>query len=286
MIEKSSEEENWDIVITPQKSLFSLEIKEIWKYKDLLFLFVKRDFIKIYKQTILGPLWFFIKPLLTSLTFTLVFSRFAGISTDGIPPILFYVAGTTCWNYFSTTFKMTSTTLKDSQSLFSKVYFPRLIVPISIVFSNLLRLGMQLLLFLGFFFFYYFSTDAIQPNLYILLVPLLIIMLAGIALGMGLIITSMTIRYRDLVFLVDFGIQLAMYATPVIYPLSAVPDSFKIFAILNPLTPILETFKYGFLGQGTFEWAYLAYSFFFMIGILLVGTIIFNRAEKNFVDSI
>ena len=284
--EQNKEEEEWDIIITPKKTLFSLELNEIWKYKDLLILFVKRDFIKIYKQTILGPLWFFLKPLLTSLTFTLVFSRFAGISTDGIPPLLFYVAGTTCWNYFSTTFKMTSTTLKDNQNLFSKVYFPRLIVPISIIFSNLLRLGMQMLLFLGFFFYYYFTTDVIQPNYHLLLVPLLIILLAGIALGLGLIITSMTIKYRDLVFLVDFGVQLAMYATPVIYPLSAVPDSFKLFSLLNPLTPILETFKYGFLGQGTFNWVHLGYSFFFTVGIVLLGMVIFNRSEKNFVDTI
>ena len=279
-------EKDWDIIITPKRSLFQLNLDEVWRYRDLLLLFVKRDFIAYYKQTILGPLWFFIQPLMTTVIYTVVFGRLAGISTDSIPPVLFYLAGITCWNYFSESLNKTSTTFKDNQNIFGKVYFARLVVPLSIILSNLIKFGIQFLLFLGFLVYFTWTNSAVSPNSYALLFPLLVLMLAGLGLGFGLIITSATTKYRDLVFLLQFGIQLFMYATPVIYPLSAVPEQYQWLSVLNPLTAIIETFKYGFLGQGTFSWIYLAYSFGFMVILLVLGIAIFNRTEKNFMDTV
>jgi len=279
-------EEKWDTVISPKGSLFSLNLNEVWRYKDLLFLFVRRDIIAVYKQTILGPLWFFIQPLFTSITFTVIFGNLAGISTDAIPPILFYMAGITCWNYFSESLNKTSTTFKDNQQIFGKVYFARLVVPLSIVLSNLLKFGIQLILFLGFYLYFLSSGAPIQPTSYLLLFPVLILILAGLGLGFGLVVTSLTTKYRDLVFLLQFGIQLAMYATPVIYPLSSVPEKYQLYSILNPMTAVIETFKLGFLGKGTFSWWYLTYSMGFTLILLLIGTAIFNRTEKNFMDTV
>lgn len=276
----------WDIIITPQKSLFDLKLREVWRYRDLLILFVRRDFVAVYKQTILGPLWFFIQPLFTTIIFTIIFGRLAGIPTDGIPPILFYLAGITCWNYFADCLSKTSDTFFSNQSIFGKVYFPRLVVPLSITITNLLKFGIQLLLFLGFYLFYYFRGATIQPNLHLLLFPLLVIMLAGLGLGFGLLVTSMTTKYRDLKFLLAFGVQLAMYATPVIYPLSEIPEEYQLYAVLNPMASIIETFKYGFLGHGTFSWIHLGYSLVFTILVLLAGTAVFNRTEKNFMDTV
>lgn len=281
-----NQEDNWDIVITPQKSLFDLKLKEVWRYRDLTMLFVRRDIVAQYKQTILGPLWYFIQPLFTTIVFTVVFGNIAGISTDGIPPMLFYLAGVTNWNYFAECLNKTATTFKDNQSIFGKVYFPRLVVPISIVTSNLLKYGIQLIMFLGFYFYFLVKSTAIQPNAYALLFPLIVVLLAGLGLGFGLLITSMTTKYRDLVFLLQFGVQLAMYATPVIYPLSEIPAQYQWVSIINPMTAVIETFKYGFLGQGTFSWGALSYSFGFMIAILLAGIAVFNRTEKNFMDTV
>lgn len=280
------EEKDWDIVITPKRSLLSLNLKEVWRYRDLLLLFVRRDFVAYYKQTVLGPLWFFIQPLLTTLIYTVIFGRLAGISTDSVPPVLFYLAGITCWNYFAESLNKTATTFKDNQNIFGKVYFARLVVPLSIVLSNLIKFGIQFLLFLGFLVYFHLSGAGIQTNAYALLFPVLVLLLAGLALGFGLIITSLTTKYRDLVFLLQFGIQLFMYATPVIYPLSAIPEQYQIWSILNPLTSIIEAFKYGFIGQGTFSWGYLAYSFGFMVVLLITGIAIFNRTEKNFMDTV
>lgn len=280
------EEEHWDVVITPQKSLFELNLREVWQYQDLLLLFVRRDFVAMYKQTILGPLWYFIQPILTTLMFTVVFGRIAKISTDGLPPMLFYLAGITNWNYFSACLGTVARTFTSNQGIFGKVYFPRLVTPLSIVISNMIKYGIQLALFFGFYVYFALKGSPAQVNAYALLFPLLVIMLAGLGLGFGLVITSMTTKYRDLVFLLQFGIQLAMYATPVIYPLSQIPEQYQWIAVLNPMTSVIETFKYGFLGQGTFSWAYLGYSFGFMVVLLLAGTIIFNRTEKNFMDTV
>lgn len=278
--------EQWDTVITPRKHLFDLNLREVWRYKDLLTLFVRRNVVAEYKQTILGPLWYFIQPLLTTIMFTVVFGNLAGISTDGIPPMLFYLAGITNWNYFAECLNKTATTFKDNQNIFGKVYFPRLVVPLSIVTTSLLKYSIQLLLFIGFYVYFVLKGVPVQPNATLALFPLLIVILAGLGLGFGLIFTSMTTKYRDLVFLLSFGVQLAMYATPVIYPLSEVPDQYQWLSALNPMTAVIETFKYGILGKGTFDWGYLGYSTGFMIVILLAGTAIFNRTEKNFMDTV
>lgn len=277
---------SWTVTISPKKSLFDVSIKEIIRHKDLLFLFVKRDFITFYKQTILGPLWFFIQPIMTTLIFTVVFGKIAGIPTDGVPQILFYLAGITCWNYFSECLTKTSDTFITNQNIFGKVYFPRLIVPLSIVISSLMKFAIQLFLFLGFYFYYINLGSNINPNKYLLLFPVLIIIMALLGLGLGIIISSLTTKYRDLRFLTKFGVQLWMYITPIIFPLSQMQGKFKLLAILNPMTSIIETFKYGFLGKGTFEWTYLLYTSIFSIVILFIGVILFNRTEKSFMDTI
>ncbi|MCB0593929.1 MAG: ABC transporter permease [Lewinellaceae bacterium] len=283
---KEEVHENWTTIISPRKSLFDLNLREVWRYRDLLLLFVRRNIVAEYKQTILGPIWYFIQPLLTTIMFTVIFGRLAGISTDSIPPMLFYLAGITNWNYFAESLNKTATTFKDNQNIFGKVYFPRLVVPLSIIITNLLKYGIQLTLFIGFYVYFLIQGVAIQPNATALLFPLLVIILAGLGLGFGLIVTSMTTKYRDLVFLLSFGVQLAMYATPVIYPLSEIPAQYQWLSVLNPMTAVIETFKYGFLGKGTFEWAYLGYSLGFMVAILLGGIAVFNRTEKNFMDTV
>lgn len=277
----------WTDVITSEHKLLDLRPKEVWRYKDLLFMLVKRDFVSVYKQTILGPLWFFIQPIITTITFTIVFGKLAGISTDGLPQILFYMAGITCWNYFATCLDQTSKVFRENQHVFGKVYFPRLVVPLSIVISNLVKFAIQFTLFLAILAYYILFTDIeVSINLVVLLFPLLVVILAGTALGFGLIITSMTNKYRDLIFLLSFGIQLFMYMTPVIYPLSSLPERAQFWLLLNPLTSIIETFKFGFLGKGMFDWIYLSYSCFFAIAILAIGTVIFNKTEKNFMDTV
>jgi lipopolysaccharide transport system permease protein len=272
--------------IQPNTSLFDIKLKDTWEYRDLLFLLVRRDFVSFYKQTILGPLWFFVQPLLQTLMFSFVFGRLAGLSTDGLPSVLFYLAGITAWNYFSECLTKTSTVFKDNANIFGKVYFPRLIMPLSIVMSNLVRFGVQMLLFIGVIIFFTIRGDAFQPNIYILLFPILVLLMAALGLGMGMIISALTTKYRDLAFLVVFGIQLLMYATTVIYPLSSISDQYKPYIEANPMTPILEAFKYGFLGKGTFSFNSLGYSAGFILCTLLVGILIFNKVEKDFVDTV
>ncbi len=286
MEETIDNKENWDFEILPKTSLLALNLKEVWDYRDLLLLFTRRDFVAKYKQTILGPIWFFLQPLFTTLIFTVIFSRLAQISTDGIPPILFYLAGITCWNYFADCLSTTSDTFIDNQHIFGKVYFPRLVMPLSIVVSNLLKFGIQFLLFACFYLYFFLAGYAIRFNFYALLLPVLILILAGLGLGFGLLITASTTKYRDLRFLIAFGVQLWMYATPVIYPLSEIPDKYKVLSILNPITSVIETFKYGFLNKGTFSWFYLGYSLFATMVILILGTIIFNKTERTFMDTV
>ena len=281
--------EKWDIIITNRSKLLSIDLHEVWRYRDLLAMYVKRDIITFYKQTILGPLWFVIQPLFTTIMFMFVFGGIAGISTDGIPQAVFYLAGLVCWNYFQDCLSKCSDTFNANQAIFGKVYFPRLVVPLSIVISNLIKMVIQFALFLFVYIYYFASGVDFNINATILLVPILIIMLGCLGLGFGMIISSMTTKYRDLRFLITFGVQLWMYATPVIYPLSVMKDTYPKYIwvlVANPLTAILETFKYAFTGVGEFNWFYLSYSIAFSIIILMLGIIIFNRVQRNFMDVI
>ena len=280
-----SDDKNWSHIIQPKTSLFALNLKEIWEYKELIFIFVKRDIVSMNKQTILGPLWFFLAPLFTVFIYTFVFSGIAKISTDGLPATLFYLAGATLWNYFQSCFMSTTTTFSSNANLFGKVYFPRLVSPISIVLSNLLKFFIQLVLFLC-LWGYYMVKGEIHITDAILLFPILVLLLAGISLGLGIIISSLTTKYRDLSYFISFGVQLLMYVTPIIYPLSSIPAQFKFLIEYNPIAPIFEAFRYGFMGKGAFSWFDLGYSFVVMIVLLLVGTVLFNKTEKTFMDTV
>jgi len=272
--------------ITPRKRIFELKISEIWQYRDLLVLLIRRDIKISYKQTILGPLWFFIQPLLTTVMFLLVFGRIARIPTGGTPPVLFYLGGITVWNYFSECLKLTSDTFVKNSAIFGKVYFPRIIMPLSIVSSNLVKFFIQFGLFLGVFFYYYFTDKNVIPNTTLLFLPVYIIILAVLALGFGLIISAMTTKYRDLTFLIQFGIQLWMYATPVIYPISQIPEKYRWAIMANPVSSIVEAFKYGFTGLGSFSSEGIFYSGGFAIVLFFIGVAIFNRTEKTFMDTV
>jgi lipopolysaccharide transport system permease protein len=279
-------EQTWDTELKPQSSVFDLHLKDIWNYRDLLWLLVRRDFVSFYKQTIFGPIWFFIQPIFTTIIFTFIFGNLAGISTSGAPKPLFYMSGTIAWNYFADCLTKTSTVFRDNANIFGKVYFPRLIMPLSIIFSNLVKFGIQLLLFVLLLAYYLITGANIQPNFYILLFPVIIMLMALIGLGLGLIITALTTKYRDLVFLVGFGVQLLMYATPVIYPLSAAPEKYKNLIAMNPLSGFVETIRYGFLGTGDFYLGPFIYSIVASIVIFVLGLVVFNRVEKNFVDTV
>jgi lipopolysaccharide transport system permease protein len=278
--------QEWDLKIKPNDSLFNLHFRDVWSYRDLLWLLVRRDFVSFYKQTVLGPLWFFIQPLLTTLMFTLVFGRMGGFSTDGLPGPLFYLAGITAWNYFADCITKTSTVFKDNASIFGKVYFPRLIMPLSIVVSNLVRFAVQFLLFLLVLAFYAFKGTVFQLTWAIVLFPVIVILMAALGLGAGMIISAMTTKYRDLAFLLTFAVQLLMYATTVIYPLSSTSVKYRWLIEANPMTSLIETFRYSFLGKGSFSWVSLGYSVSVTVILLLAGTIIFNKVEKNFVDTV
>ena len=280
-------DEKYSTLIEPKTSLLSVDFKEIWRYRDLFSMFVKRDIITQYKQTILGPAWFFIQPLLTMVMYMVVFGGIAGISTDGLPQALFYLAGILCWQYFADCLNKTSSTFTTNQNIFGKVYFPRLIVPLATVSSNLVRLFIQLFLFLVVYVYYLVVGVDVAPNWYVLLFPVLVLMLAGLALGFGIIISSMTTKYRDLTILFTFVVQLWMYATPIIYPLSTITNTtVRTVMLLNPITSIVETFKYGALGIGSFSWGALGYSFGFMVVLLAVGIVVFNKVQRSFMDTV
>jgi lipopolysaccharide transport system permease protein len=282
-------DEDWDIEIKPTGSLFDLKLKDTWHYRDLLLLLVRRDFVSFYKQTILGPIWFFVQPLITILIYNLVFSNLAGIKTDGIPGPLFYLAGTIIWNYFADCLTKTSTVFRDNAALLGKVYFPRLIMPVSIVLSNLIRFAVQFLLFIILMIIYWAKGTVLVPNLIILLFPLLIILIAALGLGLGMIVSAVTTKYRDLAFVVSFGVPLLMYTTTVIYPLSTAIAKYPAYSWIikfNPVTAVIETLRYGFLGKGSFSWGLLGYSTGVTMVILLLGIIIFNKVEKTFVDTV
>ena len=282
------EQNNWTTVIKPKTSLLSVDFHELWQYRDLYRMFVKRYIVTRYKQTILGPLWFFIQPIMTTIMFMVVFGGIAKISTDGLPQPLFYLAGICLWQYFAESLNQTSKTFIDNANVFGKVYFPRLVVPMATVTSNLVRLAIQMGLFFLVFAYYMFFTDApVHPNLYLLLTPILILILAGLALGFGVLFSSLTTKYRDLTFLLTFIVQLWMYATPVIYPLSTIENpKLKLLMQANPLTSIMETFKFGMLGVGEFSWAALGYSAGFATFILVLGIIVFNKIQRTFMDTV
>ncbi len=280
------EKEQWSIVIEPKRSLFSLNLREILDYRDLIYLFVRRDFIARYKQTILGPLWFIIQPLLTTVMFTIVFGRIAKIPTDGVPHILFYLTGTVIWNYFSRCLTGTSTTFVSNAGIFGKVYFPRLVTPISIVISNLFQFAVQFLLLIAFWIYFILRGAPIHIGWEILLLPYLVLLAALMGLGFGILISSLTTKYRDLQFLINFGMQLWMYATPIVYPLSQVPEKWRVWIILNPVTPIVEGFKKALLGVGTLHPWHVFYVTGFTFVLLSVSIIIFNKVEQNFMDTV
>lgn len=285
---KQPNEEQWTTEIKPKDKLLSIEFKEIWHYRDLMMLFVKRNTITQYKQTILGPLWYLIQPMMTTVMYIVVFGGIAKISTDGLPQPLFYLAGIAFWQYFADCLNKTSNSFVSNADIFGKVYFPRLITPLSDVISNLVRFGIQLALFLCVYAYYQLFTNVtIHTNWYVLLFPILVIMLAGLALGFGILFSSMTTKYRDLQLLLGFFVSLWMYATPVIYPLSTITnDKIRIVMMLNPLTGIVEFFKYGMLGVGCNEWWMLGYSFAFMVVLLGCGIIVFNKVQKSFMDTV
>jgi lipopolysaccharide transport system permease protein len=280
------EHEHWDMVIEPHGRLFDLKLREVWHYRDLLILLVRRDFVSFYKQTILGPVWFFIQPLFITITYTLVFGRLAGISTDGLPAPLFYMTGITAWNYFSECLTKTSSVFRDNSQVFGKVYFPRLIMPLSIVMSNLIKFAVQLLLLFAMMGFYAFKGASFHVTAYLLLLPVLIFQLALLGLGTGMIVSALTNRYRDLIFVVTFGIQLLMYTTTVVYPLSSVPLKYKWLIELNPMTMVIEVFRYALLGQGSFTALSFSLSFLATLVIAAMGILIFNRVERNFIDNV
>jgi lipopolysaccharide transport system permease protein len=280
-------EKEWTMIIRPQEKLWKINLKEVWAYRDLITLFVKRNIVVQYKQTILGPLWYLIQPILTVIMNMVVFGGIAHMSTDGIPQALFYMAGNVCWFYFSDCLNQTSSTFVANQGMFGKVYFPRMVVPISTVMSNLLRFGIQLLLFIAFWIYFFVSGSDIHLTWAILLVPVLIVMLAGLGLGFGILISSMTTKYRDLTILFTFVVQLWMYATPIVYPMSMVTnETLHTIIMLNPMTSIIEAFKYATLGQGYFSWGALGYSFAFMSILMLWGIIIFNKVQRSFMDTV
>lgn len=280
-------DEDCDMIIEPQRSLLDLRLGELWRYKDLVLLFVRRDFVAVYKQTILGPLWYLIQPLLTTITFTVIFGNIASLPTDGLPQFLFYMSGTVVWSYFASCLTKTSETFVQNANLFGKVYFPRLAVPVSILFSNLITFLIQFAMFLVFVLYFILRGTSIQPNwLWISLSPILMLMMAGLGLGFGIIISSLTTKYRDLRFLVQFGVQLLMYATPVIYPVSSIPERFQWIILANPMTPVIEAFRYTFLGAGTVNMSHLLYSLEFMLVVVFIGSVVFNRVEQTFMDTV
>jgi lipopolysaccharide transport system permease protein len=281
-----TEQQEWTTEIKPKNKLLDIDFKEIWRYRDLWQMYVKRDIITSYKQTILGPAWFFIQPAITTVMYMVVFGGIANIPTDGLPQPLFYLAGICMWNYFSECLNRTSSTFTSNASIFGKVYFPRLIVPLATISSSLIRMAIQLILFVLVYLFYAIKGVGIHPNGYLVLFPMLVVMMAGLSLGFGILISSMTTKYRDLTILFGFIVQLWMYATPVIYPLSVMSPKKQWIMALNPLTSLVETFKYGALGVGTFSWGMLLYSFVFMLVLLALGIVVFNKVQRSFMDTV
>lgn len=278
--------DKWDMVIVPQRNLLDLRFRELWHARDLILLFVRRDFVSVYKQTILGPLWYLIQPLLTTITFTVIFGNIAKLPTDGLPEFLFYMSGTVIWTYFASCLTKTSETFGSNANLFGKVYFPRLAVPISILISNLIAFAIQFAFFLVFMGYFVLQGTQLHPNWWVLLTPVLLMMMAGLGLGFGIMVSSLTTKYRDLRFLVQFGVQLLMYVTPVIYPTSSIPHQFQVLIKFNPMSSVMEAFRYAYLGAGTVNLTQLVYSFGIMMVVIIIGVIMFNRVETTFMDTV
>jgi lipopolysaccharide transport system permease protein len=279
--------ENWTTILKPKKRWFDFNFAEIWAYRDLIMLFVRRDFVSIYKQTILGPIWFFIQPIFTTIVFTVIFGKIARIPTPGIPTYLFYLSGIINWNYFADCLTKTSNTFKANSGIFGKVYFPRLVVPISIVITNLITYLIQFSLFLFFLVSYYMNnTASFNISASMLIFPLLILQMALLGLGLGIIVSSMTTKYKDLVFAVTFGVQLWMYATPIVYPMSQVPEKWKMLFYANPMTPVVEIFRNAFFNLNQINWGNYIYSWVLTLAILFIGILFFNRVEKSFMDTV
>ncbi|MEN5194423.1 ABC transporter permease [Sphingobacterium faecium] len=284
-VEINSEKNQWSSIIKPEESLLSVNLREVWNYRDLLFLLVKRDFVTYFKQTILGPIWFFLNPIFTTIIYTFVFGSIAKISTDGAPPVAFYLSGIVLWNYFSVSVTATSTVFNTNAAIFGKVYFPRLIMPLAIVTSNLMQFGVQFLLLVGVVIYYTIGGE-LHPNLWILVTPFIVLLMAAFALGVGMIFSSLTTKYKDMTMLLAFGVQLFMYATPVIYPISAMPDRLKPIVALNPLAGIFECFKHAYLGVGEFNISLLIYPTVIIAFVLVIGTFVFNKVQRGFMDTI
>jgi lipopolysaccharide transport system permease protein len=282
-----AQDEQWDIIIQPKKKLLDLNLSEVWKYRDLMWLFVRRDFVATYKQTVLGPLWHFISPIFSTIIFVFVFGKVAKISTDGIPLPLFYLSGIIIWNYFSGCLNNTSNTFVANATIFGKVYFPRLIIPMSNVMSVLIKFAIQFAMLITLMLYYYFTGKySIRIGWNVLIIPVLLLLMAGIGLGTGIIISSLTTKYRDMTVLIGFGVQLLMYASPVIYPLSAIDNEYRHILMVNPLTGIIECFRFALFGVGDFSVNPLVYSASFMTVVILIGLLIFNRVEKTFMDTV
>jgi len=283
---ETAQEEQWTKVIGPKSGWFDLNLAALWNYMDLIMLFVKRDFTAFYKQTILGPLWFLLQPLFTAVVFTIIFGKIAKIPTDGLPQVLFYMCGIVIWNYFADCLNKTSDTFVSNAGIFGKVYFPRLTVPVSIVITNLITFAIQFFLFLVFWVYFYVGGAAIKPTLWSLLIPLLLLQMAALGLGLGILVSSLTTKYRDLKFVVGFGVQLWMYATPIVYPMSQIPERWQWLYALNPMAAIVETARFAFLGAGSIQPWNLGISFAMTVLILLAGVVLFSRIEKNFMDTV
>ncbi len=282
----TNSEKEWDMIIKPKTGWFDIDLTELWRYRDLIGMFVKRDFVTMYKQTILGPLWFIIQPLFTTLVFTIIFGTVAKIPTDNLPPFLFYMSGNVAWSYFATCLGRTSDTFNSNAGIFGKVYFPRLTVPLSTIISALLQFGIQFFLFLGFYFYFMMQGAPIFPKMWIMGLPILLLQMALLGFGMGILVSSMTTKYKDLRMAMGFITQLWMYATPIVYPLTLVPDWLKPWYVLNPMVSIVESFRYAFLGSGAIQWSYVAISWLVTLVILFFGIILFSRVEKTFMDTV
>ena len=282
----SSKKSDWDLVIKPKTGWFDVHLGELYRYRDLIYMFVKRDYVTFYKQTILGPLWYIIQPLVNTLVFTIIFGKVARISTDGTPPFLFYMAGTISWGYFATCLNSTSNTFVKNAGIFGKVYFPRLTVPVANVIIGLLQFGIQFVIFLGFLLYFLWQGTEVQPNTLIFTLPLLLLQMAVMGLGFGILISSLTTKYRDLTFAMSFMVQLWMYATPVVYPLSIVPEKYRLFVALNPMTSIVECFREAFLGTSSIELIHVAISVTITLLVFAAGVIMFSRTEKTFMDTV
>lgn len=281
-----TKEPEWTKIIEPHGHIFDLKLKELWKYRDLIYLFVRRDFVAQYKQTILGPAWHIIQPLFTTIVFTIIFGKIANMSTDGVPPFIFYMSGTVIWTYFSSVLTSTANTFTGNAGIFGKVYFPRLAIPIAHVVSRFIAFAIQFTFFLLFLGYFIWQGSDIHPNLWIISTPLLLLMMAALGFGLGMIISALTTRYRDLTVLVGFGTQLLMYASPVIYPLSTLPEEWRFWVSLNPVAPVIELFRYSYLGSGSVDITMLGVSFLTIAVILFLGIILFNKIERTFMDTV